>query len=141
MEPQATLKKRVRVLLVEDHTISRQVALELLRLTGCEAEAAENGERALAMFHPDAYDLVLMDLGLPDIDGVVITQRIREMEHRKPGIPILVVSANVGDEPARDARLFAAGITDWITKPLTLSALSEKLQSLSLHPTINATEH
>lgn len=142
MEPQEKLKKKIRVLLVEDHAISRQVVLEILRVTGCEAQAAENGERALALFDPEAYDLVLMDIGLPDIDGVTVTRRIRQMEHRKPGIPIVALSANVGDEPQQDARLIDAGLTDWITKPLTPSILTAMLQRLALQePTMKATEH
>ncbi len=142
MEPQATLKKKIRVLLVEDHAISRQVVLEILRVAGCEAQAAENGERALALFDPQAYDLVLMDIGLPDMDGLTVTRRIRQMEHQKPGIPIIALSANVGDEPKQDARLIDAGLTDWITKPLTPSILAAMLQRLAFQePTMKATEH
>ncbi len=143
MEPQA--EKRLRVLLVEDHEISRRVVLEILRIAGCEAQAAENGTRALALFEPDAYDLVMMDIGLPDIDGVTVTKRMRQMEDEhqtQVKVPIVAVSANVGDDPARDKRLFEAGMVDYVTKPLTKSGLSAMLKRLNLEPvTASATGH
>lgn len=135
MEPQA--KKRLRVLLVEDHEISRFFVVEVLRSKGCEVQAAENGTTALAMFKPDAYDLVLMDLGLPDIDGLKVTRSIREMEAEHQSavpVPIVAVSANVGDDPERDQELFEAGMVDWVTKPLTLDRMASMFKRLQLEP-------
>jgi PAS domain S-box-containing protein len=113
-----------RVLLIEDNELNQQVALELLSAAGIQVELAENGARGVQRIDEDSYDLVLMDLQMPVMDGWEATRRIRAMPGRD-GLPILAMTANAmaGDRE----RSLAAGMNDHITKPIDPDELFEVL--------------
>jgi two-component system, sensor histidine kinase and response regulator len=104
-----------RVLLVEDNLINREVALELLHGVGLAVHSAENGRVALEKASEMAYDLILMDVQMPVMDGLTATQMIRA----QPGLgslPILAMTSNAFNED-RQACL-AAGMDDFVAKPV-----------------------
>ena len=104
-----------RVLLVEDNELNREVAVEMLRQAGIDAEQAENGRIALNMLEKDEYDLVLMDMQMPVMDGIDATRALRRM----PGLellPVVAVTANVRPEDRR--RCIDAGMNDFLGKPI-----------------------
>ena len=106
-----------RILLVEDNEINQQVAREILERKGVVVEIAENGEAALAMTRQNAYDLVLMDIQMPGMDGLEATRRIRASGvERLTTLPIVAMTAHAikGDEELS----LAAGMNDHITKPI-----------------------
>ena len=113
-----------RLLLVEDDDISREVALELLQSAGLGACAASNGREAVSMAAATRFDLVLMDLQMPGMDGLAATREIRAL----PGYvdtPILALTANAFEEDRQVC--LDAGMNDFVPKPVDPDTLFDKL--------------
>ncbi|MEO5347513.1 MAG: response regulator [Magnetococcus sp. YQC-9] len=113
-----------RVLLVEDNAINRQVAEENLRHVGIEVSSAENGFEAVQMVIEGDFDLVLMDIQMPEMDGHAATRVIRS-DFRFTDLPILAMTAHALEED-REASL-KAGMNGHITKPIETGPLFEAL--------------
>lgn len=110
--------KGVKILLVEDNLINVKVASQLLKKWDIETDVAMDGEKALEMFEPGKYHLILMDLHLPVLDGFGATKAIRK---RDPNIPIIALTAAVMEEEKEKA--LASGMNGFITKPFKHSDL------------------
>ena len=104
-----------RVLLVEDNPLNQQVGTELLAEAGIAVDVAGNGRIALDMVQRQTYDLVLMDMQMPEMDGLEATRRLRA-EPALAGLPIVAMTANALAEDR--ARCEAAGMDDFIAKPI-----------------------
>ncbi|MFN8608790.1 MAG: response regulator [Vulcanimicrobiota bacterium] len=110
------------VLLVEDNEINQEVAREILRLFGLRVSLAVTGQQALDALEREAFDLVLMDLQMPEMDGLEATRRARGLGYR---LPIVAMTANARRE---DRELcLAAGMNDYLAKPINPEALSQLL--------------
>jgi len=114
----------IRVLVAEDNLVNQQVALCMLELEGCSADLAADGDEALAAVQRNDYDLILMDIHMPNMDGLEATRKIRAWEHstqRVAPIPILALTASVLADD-RD-KCVAAGMNDFLSKPISREAL------------------
>jgi CheY-like chemotaxis protein len=111
----------MRVLFVEDNEINRRVVKEMLRAGGVDMAEAEDGHAGLEMIDTQAFDLVLMDLRMPVMDGMTAIRHIRARADDKAGLPVIVVTAD--DGPGVDADCLRAGADDVIHKPLSMAAL------------------
>ena len=116
-----------RILLAEDNITNQQVALGILRKLGLQADAVVNGAEAIAALESVAYDLVLMDVQMPQMDGFEATSHIRDPHSavRNHEIPIVAMTAHAmqGDRQ----RCLDAGMNDYVTKPVSPQALAETL--------------
>ncbi|WPL16439.1 Aerobic respiration control sensor protein ArcB [Thiorhodovibrio winogradskyi] len=123
------LDTHARVLVVDDNLTNRQVALGLLARFGIKAEAVSDGEEALARLTREAFDLVLMDIQMPGLDGLETTKRLRGrgtgFAPASPALIIVAMTAHVRPED-RD-RCLAAGMNDYLAKPLDPAAVAAML--------------
>ena len=117
-------KKACSILLVEDNPMIQRVHRTMLESLGYQVDVAENGAKALKLFNKK-YQLILLDIGLPDQSGVEVAREIRRLEmkaNRKP-IPIIVATALANDELQEEC--LQAGANEFITKPLSQDRLSQ----------------
>ncbi|ODV10245.1 MAG: hybrid sensor histidine kinase/response regulator [Rubrivivax sp. SCN 70-15] len=116
------------VLLVEDNLVNRMIGVEMLRSLGVKVVEAEHGAQALALIDQQHFDLVLMDIQMPVLDGYATTQQVRARESRLrlPRVPIVALTANAFEEDATQS--LAAGMDAHLAKPYTREQLRELLQ-------------
>jgi len=115
----------VRLLIVDDDEMNRARVADSLAQVGYEVETATDGAQALEMLTHQRFDLVIMDLDLPIMDGFESAQRIRSGEIC-PDIPIVALAAEENREDA--ARCLAMGMNDYLTKPCDMNTLESKLR-------------
>jgi two-component system sensor histidine kinase EvgS len=122
-------RNELSVLVVEDNAVNRQLCGLQLKRIGCQSRFVESGEEAVERFRRERFDVVLMDVQLPGIDGCEATREIRRIERSRGGrrTSIVAMTANVRAEDRQ--RCLAAGMDDHLSKPLrqdTLAAMLEK---------------
>ncbi|MBU2166588.1 MAG: response regulator [Alphaproteobacteria bacterium] len=116
----------LHVLVADDHPANRFLAGKLLEMFGCSFGAVENGADAVNAVREGAYDLVLMDIKMPVMDGVEATQAIRALADGRRAIPVLALTANADDEDAR--AYLAAGMNAVVSKPIQPDVLLDAIR-------------
>ncbi len=120
--------RHIRILVAEDNVVNQKVALKLLDRLGVRADAVADGLEALYALKSVPYDLVLMDVQMPEMDGLEATRRIRNPDSgvRDPRIPIVALTANAlkGDRET----CLAAGMNDYISKPIDPQELTDAIE-------------
>ncbi len=116
----------LQVLLVEDNAVNQKLAIRLLRKIGIEADLAANGQLALDALHRQRYDIVLMDLMMPEMDGLEATRRIRSDFANSEQPVIIAMTANAMAEDRQNC--LNAGMDDYVAKPIRFELLKEALQ-------------
>jgi CheY-like chemotaxis protein len=122
--------KTLRILLVEDGLVNQQVASRLLKVRGHQVVIASNGREALRTLQDSSFDIVLMDVQMPEMDGYETTAAIRLEESRTGGhVPIIAMTAHamMGDRE----RCLEAGMDDYLTKPIHAKALFETVEGFT----------
>lgn len=114
-----------RILVVDDHPSNREVARLMLTAMGCSVDQAEDGDEAVAMAARGAYDLILMDVRMPRVDGLAATRAIRALDGEAARAPILAVTADAMPEDV--SRCLAAGMDGHLAKPISLAALASAM--------------
>jgi CheY-like chemotaxis protein len=127
-EPDEHLAERfpLRILVVEDNAVNQQLALLLLQKVGYRADVAANGVEALDALERQPYDVVLMDVEMPEMDGLEATRQIRRMAPVEPRPRIIAVTAKALQ--GERERCLRAGMDDYLTKPIRLHELIEALR-------------
>jgi CheY-like chemotaxis protein/HPt (histidine-containing phosphotransfer) domain-containing protein len=128
LSAQPFARRDARILLAEDNATNQQVALAILRKLGLTAETAENGRDAWHMAAARPYDLILMDLQMPEMDGLEATRRLRAAGQQAP-IIALTAHAMAGDRE----KCLAAGMNDYLSKPISPAALRQALRQWLPH--------
>jgi signal transduction histidine kinase/CheY-like chemotaxis protein len=126
-EPGEGFPSGLRVLVAEDHPVNQRITTRFLDKLGVSSVVASNGEEALAAFKKGGFDLILMDVQMPVMDGLEATLAIRKLEGLSGGhVPILALTANVLEEHRKEAQ--QAGFDDYLPKPVNLEDLRAKVR-------------
>ncbi len=115
-----------RILLAEDTLVNQKLVVHLLKKFGCAVDVANDGREAVQKATETAYDLILMDCQMPDMDGYEASAEIRRLQEGQPRVPIIALTANAmqGDRE----KCLAAGMDDYLTKPLHHTGLRRALE-------------
>jgi PAS domain S-box-containing protein len=119
-----------RVLLVEDNIVNQQVAQKYLERLGCSVHTVDDGLAGVNSFKGERFDLVLMDMQMPVMDGISATREIRKLERSGRHIPIVALTANV--MAGQLERCLEAGMDDFLAKPLDIHRLRDVLDRFGL---------
>jgi signal transduction histidine kinase/DNA-binding response OmpR family regulator/HPt (histidine-containing phosphotransfer) domain-containing protein len=123
------VRRPLRILLAEDNKINQKFATLVLNKAGHSVVVAENGHEAVDAVRSSTFDVVLMDIQMPELDGVRATRQIRALPEPKGSVPIIAMTAHAM-AGAREEYL-SAGMTDYISKPVQSSLLLSKLESVA----------
>jgi PAS domain S-box-containing protein len=126
LDPQTGQNEPLRILLAEDNIVNQQVALHLLKRIGYHADIAVTGCKVLEAVHRRQYDVILMDVQMPEMDGIEATKRIRALGKTiwQPRIIAMTAHAQESDRQC----CFDAGMDNYLSKPVQLGELVEKLR-------------
>ena len=126
-------KRRVRILLVEDNPVNQKVTLKLLEKMGYHVDAVDNGKEALTALETLPYTLVLMDVQMPEMDGLEATRQVRRAARavRNPKIPIIALTAHATKEHRKQC--LDAGMNDYLAKPVQPDELAKAISRWALN--------
>ncbi|MEA5552845.1 MASE1 domain-containing protein [Anabaena cylindrica UHCC 0172] len=127
-EGEITTKSPIKILLAEDNKVNQKVALLYLKNLGYSADIANNGVEVLEVLEKKSYDVILMDMQMPEMDGITATRMIRQSSKPQPWI--IAITANALEED-RDA-CFNAGMNDFITKPILAEELTAAIEKSTI---------
>ncbi|MEJ2055960.1 MAG: response regulator, partial [Calditrichaceae bacterium] len=126
IEPMPALK----ILLAEDNVINQKVADRLLKRWGHRVTIANDGQEAVELYKQNAYDLVFMDIQMPNMDGLEATRLIRDLQNGKYNTKIPIVAMTAHAMKGDRERFLAAGMDDYISKPVNVSELQTILKRM-----------
>lgn len=122
-------RTRLRILLAEDNVVNQRLAVKVLTKRGFHVVVAANGKEAVAEFEREPFDVILMDVQMPEMNGFEATAVIREKEEEKGGhIPIIAMTAHAmkGDRE----RCLEAGMDEYVSKPIRPQVVVDAIESV-----------
>lgn len=128
MSPEFAQHFPLKILIAEDDEMNQQMALMLLKRLGYEADCAGNGKEVLEIVSEDKYDVIFMDVQMPEMDGLEATRMIRLCLSEQPVIIAMTANAMDGDREA----CLKAGMEDYLAKPVNVEELMQMLETWSL---------
>ncbi len=123
--PSSVTGSLLRVLVVEDNQVNQLLVTTILAKAGMRAEVAANGVEAVQAVHQRNFDVILMDMQMPEMDGLEATRRIRQLGAMGRAVPIIAMTANAMQEDRR--RCLEAGMNDFVAKPIDSGELLRKI--------------
>jgi len=126
---EAVAARALRVLVAEDHPVNQKVVTLMLEACGCSPVVVADGAQALTAFRQGGWDLVLMDMQMPVMDGLAATRALRAFEGAGPRTPVIMLSANAMEAHRHDA--LAAGADLHLSKPITAAALMDGIARIT----------
>jgi CheY-like chemotaxis protein len=128
-DPELAARHPLRILLAEDNVVNQKLALRLLQQMGYRADLASNGLEAVESVERQPYDVVLMDVQMPEMDGLDAAREIcaKWAAHERPRIIAMTANAMQGDRE----QCLAAGMNDYVTKPIRVDQLVAALRSVA----------
>ncbi len=138
-DPEMGRRMPRRILVAEDNLVNQRVILRLLERLGYRADVAVNGEEVLRALEKAPYDVVLMDVQMPVMNGLEATRRIRASRGPEAGPHIIALTANAMESDRRQC--IEAGMDDYVSKPLQLQMLVAALERCCLPPRTSPDEH
>jgi CheY-like chemotaxis protein len=124
--------EQLEILLAEDNRVNQKLAVALLEKIGHQIEVANNGREAVELYRKKAFDLVLMDVQMPEVDGYQATQQIRQIQLQAgKRVPIVALTAHAS--PADRQRCLASGMDEYLAKPIRAGDLYTLIESLTGH--------
>lgn len=112
-----------KVLVAEDSSVIQNLLKKILLFENCKITSAKDGKLAFDKFENDDFDLVIMDINLPTLDGLEVTRKIRAIRKKKGEVPIIGISGNAKNLPVES--FFEAGMNEYLQKPLDYDQLIE----------------
>ena len=125
------------VLFVEDNEMNRRILKGMLDVAGLNMDEAPEAETGLRMIEEHDYDLILMDLRMPGMDGLTAIREIRARQDPKAKIPVIVVTADSSSSIREDC--LAAGADEVVLKPVSMELLFDAIGRLVVSPDLNGT--
>ncbi len=116
------IRRKIQILLADDNIINQRVTQSIFKHLGFEIDIAQNGKEAVEMASQKNYDIIFMDILMPDMDGITATKIIRQQ-----GIKVPVVAISAADEPEIRAEAYSVGMNDFISKPVKVESIKEIL--------------
>ncbi len=112
-----------KVLVAEDSSVIQNLLKKILLFENCKITSAKDGQLALDKFNGEDFDLVIMDINLPSVDGLEATKKIRSIKNKKGKVPIIGISGNAKNHPVET--FMKAGMNEYLQKPLDYDELIE----------------
>jgi CheY-like chemotaxis protein len=127
-DPEMAARLPLRILLAEDNAVNQKLALRLLSQMGYRADVAGNGQEVVDALERQRYDVVLMDVQMPEMDGLEATRRIHKRwpDSKRPRIIAMTANAMQGDREA----FLQAGMDDYVSKPIRIEELVSALSRI-----------
>ncbi|PIS02240.1 MAG: histidine kinase [Chlamydiae bacterium CG10_big_fil_rev_8_21_14_0_10_42_34] len=114
-----------KILVAEDDPLGRELMRDILGLMNCSVQFAEDGNQVIEMYQKEPFDLIFMDIRMPNKDGISATKEIRAAEKDGKRVPIIALTASILDEDKKNC--VKVGVDDFISKPILLDELRQKM--------------